>query len=350
MNLRCVILCLAILLESGICHAQPHALTFVKRIGAGWAADKPGWMSFVAFSPDGKVIASDAAAAPDDLAGDLTFWSFPGGRLIRRLKVQPDTLSPDWKYYAGFEGVGDMETGKSLIALGPNAFALHAFSSDSRFVAEVARSPGAADQRIRILALPDGKQVKAFSRLLPASIAISPDGVTLASGHWRAIKLWNLRTGARIAVLHGIGRYASGVSFSRNGRLLAAADGGEVQVWDVRRRRLIRSVQADSWGSTPVFSPDGRLIAVGGYGAGTVSLIDVRGGRVIDRYKVSDIGCGSTAFSPDGRYLITPSTGGLITWPYDRGGTVRVFRVRRPSQRQAAASEGKRLRTMSLHR
>ena len=26
--------------------------------------------------------------------------------------------------------------------------------------------------------------------------------------------------------------------------------------------------------------------------------------------------------------LITPSTGGLITWPYDKGGTVRVFRVR----------------------
>jgi len=48
---------------------------------------------------------------------------------------------------------------------------------------------------------------------------------------------------------------------------------------------------------------------------------------VLDHKKISDLGCGSVAFSPDGRYLITPSTGGLIKWPYDRGGTIRVFKV-----------------------
>ncbi len=85
-----------------------------------------------------------------------------------------------------------------------------------------------------------------------------------------------------------------------------------------------------NYDATPVFSPNGRWIAVGGYGGGTLSLIDVRHGRLADQYKVSDLGCGSAAFSPDGRYLFTPSTGGLIKWPYDRGGTIRVFRLRRP--------------------
>jgi hypothetical protein len=56
-------------------------------------------------------------------------------------------------------------------------------------------------------------------------------------------------------------------------------------------------------------------------------LIEVATGKIIDRQQVSDLGCGSVAFSPDGRYLIAPSTGGLIKWPYDRGGTVRVFRI-----------------------
>jgi hypothetical protein len=55
--------------------------------------------------------------------------------------------------------------------------------------------------------------------------------------------------------------------------------------------------------------------------------VDVRSGKIIDHAKVSDLGCGSVAFSPDGRYLIVPSTGGLVTWPYDRGGTIRVFKV-----------------------
>jgi len=50
--------------------------------------------------------------------------------------------------------------------------------------------------------------------------------------------------------------------------------------------------------------------------------------RQVNSKKVSDLGCGSVAFSPDGHYLIAPSTGGLITWPWDQGGTVRVFKVR----------------------
>jgi WD40 repeat protein len=257
-------------------------------------------------------------------------WSFPNGRLIKRLQVRPEAISPNWKYYASSDSVRDLKSGKFIVSLGHNVFALHAFSPDSRYVAETAPGLSGVGAHIRILKLNSGEQVNALSRLQPFSIAISPDGVTLASGHWQVIKLWNIHTGKRIAALHGLHRYADGVSFSKNGELLAAADGGEVQVWDVRRRKLIRSIEAASYGSTPVFSPDGRLIAVGAYGTGTVSLIDVRHGKVIDQYKVSDLGCGSAAFSPDGRYLITPSTGGLITWPYDRGGRIWVFRVRAP--------------------
>jgi hypothetical protein len=60
---------------------------------------------------------------------------------------------------------------------------------------------------------------------------------------------------------------------------------------------------------------------------GTVWLIATRTGEVLDHRQVSGIGCGSIAFSPDGRSLITPSTGGIVTWLYDRGGTIRVFRI-----------------------
>ena len=112
--------------------------------------------------------------------------------------------------------------------------------------------------------------------------------------------------------------------------ITAAGTGrGALQIWDVSLRAKVASINI-GFGvgvSQPAFSPDGRLVAFGVYGTGTVWLVDVSKGKIIDHQKVSDLGCGSVAFSPDGRFLITPSTGGLIKWPYHKGGTIRVFTV-----------------------
>jgi hypothetical protein len=97
-----------LLLLPEIIDGQNHALTFEKEIGVGWQIDKPGWMSFVSFSPDGTMVASDGSFAHNDGSGDLALWSFPEGRLIRRLAVQPTAISSDWKYYAT-----DQVSGKS---------------------------------------------------------------------------------------------------------------------------------------------------------------------------------------------------------------------------------------------
>lgn len=329
-----VILALGILLQfvPGIAQSQSHALKFEKQIGVGWRADKYGWMSFVSFSPDGTMVASDGPTAPDDVSGDLTLWSFIDGRLIKHLRVHPTAISGDWKYYASLQGVAEMGTGKPLISLGDSVEAVHAFSPDSRYVAESIRSQGNHDFHIHVVELASGKQVSAFGRHAAFAIAMSPDDITLASGHWDIVTLWNMLSGKRLAVLRGLGRYVEGLSFSRDGKLLAAGtDAGGLQIWDVGRLSRVESLDIGGGGvSQPEFSPDGRLVAVGVYGTGTAWLIDVSSGKIIDRQKVSDMGCGSVAFSPDGRFLITPSTGGLIKWPYDKGGTIRVFRVSTP--------------------
>jgi WD40 repeat protein len=332
MKCRSAILSVLMLLVQGILRSESRALTFAEQIGVGWQADKFGWMSFVSFSQDGTMVASDGSTAPDDMSGNLTLWSFPEGRLIKHLPVRPTAVSSDWRYYASFHGVGEIETGKPLISLGDDVYAIHAFSPDSRYVAESPSGKGIKDSRIRVVELASGKQVSAFGKYDAFSIAISPDGVTLASGHWNVVTLWNMLTGKRLAVLGRFGRYIKGLSFSKDGKLLAAGtDFGGLQIWDVGRRIRLQSVDIGGGDvSDPAFSPDGRLVAVGIYGTGTAWLIDVGSGKIIDHQKVSDLGCGSVAFSPDGRFLITPSTGGLIKWPYDRGGTTRVFRVRAP--------------------
>jgi WD40 repeat protein len=137
-----------------------------------------------------------------------------------------------------------------------------------------------------------------------------------------------------LQLFRGFGRYVGALAFSRDGKLLAAGtDTGGLQIWDVQHQTRLQSLTPAGgyqFVSEPAFSPDGRLVAVGIYGTGTVWLIDVQTGKILDHHKVSDQGCGSVAFSPDGRFLITPSTGGLITWPYDTGGTIRVFEVHAP--------------------
>jgi len=333
MNWRAVAIpIMLILFLPGIARSETHALQFVKQIGVGWQPDKFGWMSFVSFSPDGTTVASDGATAPDDISGDLTLWSFPEGRLIKSLPVRPTAISDDWKYYATSHSVGEIETGKPLISLGDDVGADHVFSPDSRYVAESLPGVDLHNSAIRVVELATGKQVSGFGKYHAFSIAVSPDGVTLASGQWDVVTLWNMFTGERLAVLRGFARYVESLSFSRDGKLLAGGtDTGGLQIWDVSTQTRVQSLEmGDGRVSAAAFSPDGRLVAVGIYGTGTVWLIDVGRGKILDQEKVSDLGCGSVAFSPDGRFLITPSTGGLIKWPYDTGGTIRVFKVSAP--------------------
>jgi len=329
---RWLILAMLPLLSLRSATCQSPKLEFVKKIGVGWKIDKWAWMSFVAFNADGTMIASDAATARNDVSGDLTIWSFPDGKLLKRLSVQPMAVSPDFRYFATFNGVGDVATGKPLITLPKDARAIHAFSPDSRYVAESYSQKGIAGPSIRVVQLATGKQISAFGNYSAFSLAISSDGTTLASGHWDHVTLWNLQTGRRVAMLEGFGRYVESLSFSRDGnRLAAGTDTGAIQIWDVPNRKRLHSLQFEgSYVSEPAFSPDGTLVAVGIYGTGSAYLIDTRTGKLVAHELISGIGCGSVAFSPDGRYLITPSTGGLIRWPYDRGGTIRVFQVNVP--------------------
>lgn len=319
----------AVVLAAAILRAQSSRLEYVKPVGVGWNTDKWGWMSFVAFSPNGREVASDGATNPSDVSEHLGFWTFPGGRFLKATAIHPWGLSPDWRYYADSRSVGLVDTGKRLISLGPKQFTLFAFSPNSSYVAELAPGIHSRAPRIRIFELPRAELVSTFGDNSAFSLAFSPDGVTLAAGYWKIVVLRNMFTGERLATLRGFGRYVESLSYSPDGKYLAAGtDTGDVQLWDVSNRKLMHTLNL-GWQvvSTPAFSPDSRLVAFGIYGTGTVWLVDVQTGKVLDHKKVSDLGCGSVAFSPDGRYLITSSTGGLVKWPYDRGGMIRVFRV-----------------------
>ncbi|HVZ82522.1 MAG TPA: hypothetical protein VG893_02525 [Terracidiphilus sp.] len=292
-------------------------------------------MSYVSFSPDGTMIAADAATSRDDLKGGLTLWRFPEGTFLRRLPRYPSAISPNWKYYATREGIWSLETGKLILSMSHER-AVIVFSPDSRYIAEYPYDKRKRGGQIRIIEIPTGRLVSAFGRHLPGSLAFSPDGSTLAVGYWDAIALRDVISGKQTGLISrfeapqkAFTGMVNSLGFSRNGKLLVAGvDGDGMWVFEMTNHKTVRHFPS-LWGtlSDPAFSPDGKLLAVGEYGEGTVWLIDTATWKFVDHKRVSDMGCGSVDFSPDGHYLITPSTGGLITWPYDRGGTVRVFEV-----------------------
>jgi hypothetical protein len=82
-----------IILAVVVSRSQTPRLEYVKTIGVSWNPGEWGWMSLVAFSADGSEVASDGVKNPQDPSENLSFWSFPEGRLVRKVVVRASLLS-----------------------------------------------------------------------------------------------------------------------------------------------------------------------------------------------------------------------------------------------------------------
>ena len=110
------------------------------------------------------------------------------------------------------------------------------------------------------------------------------------------------------------------MDFSPDGKLLAVAwEQGIVKVWDLASKSARSTVSAPGYTITSAaFSPDGKRLAVGGYGpdGSRVFFADPETGKTIPGSPVLiDQGnlVGRVLFSPDGAYLIAP-LGSIRVW------------------------------------
>jgi len=144
------------------------------------------------------------------------------------------------------------------------------------------------------------------------ALAFSPDGQTLAVTGYHEILLYSAEGKALQARLVGLSERVQSLAFSPDGKWLAAAGGdpgrfGEVQVWDVAKRRLklaapitFDTLYGLSW------SPDGTKLAFG-CSDNTVRAVDaLTGKQVLQMGTHSDWVLGTT-FSRDGQHLISVS-------------------------------------------
>ena len=279
------------------------------------------------FGLDGKTLYTVGS-------GDIVGWDLTGRRGIRRsftfthdrdfdasYDAHPGRFSPDGRLIAvGLRerGIQLWKTsdltpdGPPLLATGSEVKAL-AFSPDGRTLAAVT---GVGELTIwDVVSRSRRHDLIHVAGGFRVGVAFSPDGTTLATvGHNGAVALRDVATGHSLGGA-ALNVFASDIALSADGMLVAFAEGGggipQAQVWNVASRSQVVAVRSGDEGDalSVALSPDGRLLAVGGYGR-IVRLWDIRRATAIRELDAG--GAAALEFSPDGRVLAVSAFGASL--------------------------------------
>ena len=241
----------------------------------------------VAFSPDGKLLASGSSD------NTVNLWDMANGTQVGQpLKGHKNavfgvTFSQDGKLLAsgGMDGTSVLwdvatrtQVGEPLKGHRGPVYSV-AFTPDGKLLAS-----GGFDDTVILWDVTTRTQVGeplVGHQSSVRGITFSPDGKMMASGSFDdTVILWNVANGTQVGqALKDHKGVVNSVAFSPDGRLLASGSSDDtVILWDVANRTQVgqplKGHKNAVFGVT--FSPDGKLLASGGMD-GTVILWDVTG-------------------------------------------------------------------------
>ena len=143
----------------------------------------------------------------------------------------------------------------------------------------------------------------------------SPDGTSLVTAGGEGVKFWDAVRGvpAPSPVVHRLSSY--GVTFSKDGRLLAAGSGdGRVRVWDVSTGELVAPPMAHSALVVRVAFSAGDDLLAAVSGDGTARVWDVGTGKPLGPALQHEGWVWRVGFHPDGKRLMTGTSTGVCVW------------------------------------
>jgi WD40 repeat protein len=253
--------------------------------------------AFLAFSPDGKTLAT----ATDDKR--IHLWDVSSGKeksilrsdkAVFQLRFLPDGKTLIAASDAGID-LWDVMAEKRQTTFAEGAFL--GLSSDGR--AYFTQGPFFVVFRREITTGKETVRYRGHTESVSRGMAMTPDGKTLVTAEAGRIRLWDAITGdPRSASYLGL---IYGISISPDGKRLVYAGGKQVRLIEMETTKEIWCYSDEHRLYSVAFCGEGRMVAAGTDGG--VRLLDSASGKLLRTLRTDSDGPLFVTSSPDGKNI-----------------------------------------------